>query len=100
MFLIVLLGSCNQNQENIKFNPDNFKLTDLVTACDYIDVLEEIEKVRMLIIKDSTLSKEEKLGMFEFTMKRNDIKKAMKKKYTPEELKECPNYKREFWKSP
>tara|TARA_B100001287_G_scaffold259396_1_gene246545 strand:+ start:97 stop:243 length:147 start_codon:yes stop_codon:yes gene_type:complete len=42
-------------------------------------VLEEIEKVRMLIIKDSTLSKEEKLGMFEFTMKRNDIKKAMKK---------------------
>ncbi len=86
---MIMLG-CTQK-------PENIKLSDLKTACDYVEAVEECVDAMTKIMdnkKREDLSQEDKDNMKVLKDKIKDIGKAASKKYTDDEAKECPSFER------
>jgi hypothetical protein len=88
LFLLFIFFSCSQK-------PEEIKLSDLGTACEYLDasimLVDEANKIR-------NENKNVKIGELEIEQlklidqKIKDIRNAGSKKYTIEEFKECSSY--------
>jgi hypothetical protein len=77
-------------------NPKDIKLSDLHTACDYIDAIDQVCDVAIDLKGDKKvkdLTEEEKKKYQELETKAYQIAFAGGKKYTPAEFKECPKQK-------
>lgn len=78
--------------------PEDIKLSDLDTACDYIDAIERCADVILKIMDGNDFDeldelKEESVERLEnLTLKIQQIGRAADKKYTSDELEECPNF--------
>ena len=98
IIILTIVFSCS-NQDNTNANQidlENLKLTDLVTACDYIDVLEELDKLEAQLL-EGAFSKEETEEKYRWVLKRYRLKEIMKEKFVIEEVLECPNFKYDYW---
>ena len=97
IFILSMLTSCSQK-------PTEIKISDLVTACDYLDAMEkcvdailEIQKEAAELydgnIGDLSSDKEEYYGKLK--QKRKQIRKALRKKYDAEMYTQgqCESYK-------
>jgi hypothetical protein len=88
LFTSMIMGSCSQK-------PENIKLSDLETACDYVDAMEKCGDAMIKVMenkKREDLSQEDKDYMKVLNDKLKEIGKAASKKYTEEEAEECPNF--------
>ncbi len=87
-FASMIMLSCTQKAEDIK-------LSNLKTACDYIDAMEKISDAAIKTKGDKSkgdLSQEDKNYLKVLKNKIEDIGGSAKKKYTPKEFQECSNY--------
>ncbi len=88
LFASMIMGGCAQK-------PENIKLSDLETVCDYVDAMEKCGDALIKTHeskKREDLSKEDKDYMKVLKHKMRDIEKAAEKKYTADEAKECPSF--------
>jgi hypothetical protein len=88
VFIFTSLG-CSQN-------PKDIKLSDLQTACEYIDAISQVCDAAIDIKGDKKvkdLSEEDKKKYQDLETKAYQIAFAGGKKYTPAEFKECPKQK-------
>jgi hypothetical protein len=77
-------------------NPQDIKLSDLHTACDYIDAIDQVCDVAIDLKGDkkiNDLSEEDKKKYMELKTKAFQIAFAGGKKYTGAEFQECPKQK-------
>ena len=89
IFASFMLTSCSQK-------PTEIKLSDLDTACDYMDAIEKCVDA-IIEIKDdkrsiSELTEEKQEYARQLKKKIREIEKAGSKKFTKAEAKECKNY--------
>ena len=90
MLLTMFLNSCSTNPEDIKLN-------DLKTSCDYVDAMNKIYDQMIKIKEDkkaNELAPEKKSEMEVWTKKLREIALAASKKYTEAEVKECTNFEK------
>jgi hypothetical protein len=96
IFILSILTSCSQK-------PTEIKLSDLVTACDYLDALEKCVDARIELEKEidevydgniKNLPKDKKEYANKLKRKMKQIDKALEKKFTRAEGEECESYKR------
>ena len=88
LFASMIMGGCAQK-------PENIKLSDLETVCDYLDAMGKCGDAMIKTMenkKREDLSQEDKDYMNVLRDKMKDINKAAVKKYTDEEAKECPSF--------
>ena len=88
LFASMIMGGCAQK-------PENIKLSDLETVCDYVDAMEKCGDAMIKTMenkKGEDLSQEDKDYMKVLKDKIKDIGKAAEKKYTEDEAKECPSF--------
>lgn len=91
VFLMFAVMACSDR-------PEDIKLSDLDTACEYIDAVERCADVILKIMDGKDFDdlddlKEESVERLEnLTFKIQQIVRAADKKYTTDELEECPNY--------
>jgi hypothetical protein len=77
-------------------NPQEIKLSDLRTACDYIDAIDQVCDVAIDLKggkKINDISEEDKKKYEELKSKAIQIAFAGGKKYTGAEFEECPKQK-------
>ena len=87
-FASMIMLSCTQKAEDIK-------LSNLKTACDYIDAMEKISDAAIKTKGDKSkgdLSQEDKNYLKVLKNKIEDIGGSAEKKYTLAELEECSNF--------
>lgn len=91
-FLLVLITfaiiSCSKK-------PEDIKLSDLKSSCDYVDALEIVIDEGLLLFKVKKieeLSTEENLYLNKLYEKLEEIVEAGDKKFSESEFEECPNY--------
>lgn len=75
--------------------PEELKLADLKTACDYVDALESLADEVIRIQGDRPKEKwtEEEKGRIKLLQKKaREVGEAADKKYTEAEFRECPNF--------
>ena len=86
-----MLISCSQK-------PTEIKLSDLKTACDYVDAIEKCFDALIELTGDmenfDDLPKNEQEYAKQLEDKLEEIGKAAEKKYTEAEIKECENFER------
>ena len=88
IFASFMLTSCSQK-------PTEIKLSDLDTACDYVDAIEKCIDAIIEIKGDKKFISElpeEKQEYAQLKEKLKEIEKAAKKKFTEAEVKECENF--------
>jgi hypothetical protein len=92
-FLLVLITfaiiSCSKK-------PEDIKLSDLKSSCDYVDALEIVIDEGLLLFKNKKieeLSPEEHSYLQTLKTKLNDIGEAAEKKFTISEVRECSKFK-------
>lgn len=77
--------------------PEDIKLSELETTCDYVDAIEICVDAAIEMMGDKEfedLSEEEKEYLEVIEDKLEDIERAGSKKFTESEVKECPNFER------
>jgi len=77
--------------------PEDIKLTELETTCDYLDAFEICADAAIEIMGEKEfedLSEEEKEYMEVIEEKIDDIERAGSKKFTKSEIEECPSFER------
>ena len=95
LFTSMILLGCTQK-------PENIKLTDLKTACDYIDALEKcgdaiikLKKLALIRYQEGGNSLEDFSQEINVLQEKIDvIGKAGDKKFTKDEFNECPSFDR------
>jgi hypothetical protein len=78
-------------------NPDDIKLNDLKTSCDYVDAMNKVYDQMIKLKGKKTidqLTQEEKSEMEVWTKKFKEIALAASKKYTEAEVKECADFEK------
>jgi hypothetical protein len=77
-------------------NPEDIKLNDLKSPCDYVDAMQKlivaIDEVKGDLSASDLENTPEQTRILRLVRKMTKISDAGDKKYTEEELKECPNY--------
>jgi hypothetical protein len=96
IFILSMLTSCSQK-------PTEIKLSDLVTACDYLEAMEKCFDAKQELKKEvdelydgniKNVPKEIKEYANKLKRKQRQIGKALQKKYTEAEWEECESYER------
>ena len=95
LFTSMILLGCTQK-------PENIKLSDLKTACDYIDALEKcgdaiikLKKLALIRYQEGGNSLEDFSQEINVLQEKIDvIGKAGDKKFTKDEFNECPSFDR------
>jgi Spy/CpxP family protein refolding chaperone len=89
LFASLILSSCGTDAKDIK-------LSDLDTACDYVEAMiicaEEMTEIKGDHDNRSDLSKDEQEEYKEISQKMRDVSQACRKKFTKAEVKECDDY--------
>jgi outer membrane murein-binding lipoprotein Lpp len=83
-----LLAGCNSKPEDIKLN-------ELNTVCDYVDALEKVVEADIKLMKekkDTELSDEDIEYRGLLRKKLEEISEALMKKFSFAEMKECENF--------
>jgi hypothetical protein len=90
LFASLVLSGCSSD-------PKDIKLSDLKSACDYVDAAEKIIDATIDFGKNKdldNLSKEDKKEIKALQDKIEEIGEAAEKKYTRTELNECKSFER------
>ena len=95
LFTSMIMLGCTQK-------PENIKLSDLKTACDYIDALEKcgdaiikLKKLALIRYQEGGNSLEDFSQEIKVLQEKIDvIGKAGDKKFTKDEFNECPSFDR------
>jgi uncharacterized coiled-coil protein SlyX len=86
--ITLLLTNCSQK-------PEQIKLSDLKTPCDYLDASENIiDEINEISSKESSISTDNKEKIKSLMNKLEDVGEAADKKYTKKELMECEGFNR------
>jgi hypothetical protein len=95
IFTIAALTACGGNDtSSFAQRPEDIKLSNLKTACDYTSAIEKLADAALKIKTEQNYefeNSQEHLDLLENKLK--DILEAGRKKFTEAEFRECPNWK-------